>query len=139
MLSIAAMAIISIAAALLSSMSVWADKWSDIRLSINDWYMAFLMTGWMFFLEGIAMRHFVFVLIGAPLILLSFYLIRTQSFVTANQWIEGMIPHHSMAVHMSRKLLEKQDPNMLAKLPLSIIEGQESEIQLMKQMEQQFS
>ena len=33
---------------ILSSMNVWVDKIEDIRFSLNDCYMALLMTGWMF-------------------------------------------------------------------------------------------
>ena len=40
--------IIMIIAGLLSSMNVWTDKLRDIRLHLNDIYMAILMTGWMF-------------------------------------------------------------------------------------------
>ena len=29
--------------------------------------------------------------------------------ISQHQYLLGMIPHHSMAVHMSKKLLEKKD------------------------------
>ena len=41
-----------------------------------------------------------------------------------------MVPHHSMAVHMSRKLLEKQ--NNIPKFLNNIINTQETEITDMK-------
>ncbi len=132
MLSFAWMFVISMLAALLSSMSVWADKLSDVRLSLNDIYMAFLMTGWMFFLEGLLMAHRAFVFVGLALIVLSFYAIRSQLFVTVNQYIQGMIPHHSMAIHMSRKLIESYGDSVVAGLPGEIIKTQENEIRFLK-------
>jgi hypothetical protein len=116
-------------------MSVWADKWSDIRLSLNDLYMAFLMTGWMFFLEGAWMLHGSYVLGGSVLILLSFLCIRTQAFVNIQQYVRGMIPHHSMAILMSKKLIEKYGESVLGSLPREIVKGQESEIIYLKNNE----
>jgi uncharacterized protein (DUF305 family) len=42
----------------------------------------------------------------------------------------GMIPHHSMAIHMSKKLLEKE--NNIEDLAKNIIKTQEEEIIYMK-------
>lgn len=136
MMSTLTMTMISIASALLSGMWVWADKWSDIRLSINDFYMAFLMTGWMFLLQGIALRHTNYTLLGLVLIVASLCAIRFQILVTPDQYLEGMIPHHSMAVFLSKKQIEKSgnNENILGGLPFSIIQGQDKEIALMKQM-----
>jgi hypothetical protein len=132
MLSFPLMFLVSMLSALLSSMSVWADKFSDIRLSINDFYMAFLMTGWMFFLEGTLMSHRFYTFFGLALILLSFYAIRAQLFVSVNQYIQGMIPHHSMAIHMSRKLIETYGDSVVAGFPGEIIKTQENEIRFLK-------
>lgn len=129
------MFVISMLAALLSSMSFWADKWSDVRLSLNDFYMAFLMTGWMFFLEGAWMLHGSYVVGGAFLILVSFICIRLQAFVNIQQYIRGMIPHHSMAVLMSKKLIAKYGESVLGNLPREIVKGQESEIVYLKNQE----
>ena len=41
-----------------------------------------------------------------------------------------MIPHHSMAVHMSRKLLEKE--NDMSQFVENIIKTQEDEITILK-------
>ncbi len=134
MMSILPMAIISILSALLSSMSVWADKLDDIRLSLNDIYMATLMTGWMFLLEGLYMKTRLFIIIGVIVILYSFIAIRTQLFITPYQFVRGMIPHHSMAVLMSKRLQEKYGMNVVAQLPTQIIKSQEQEIDLMKKL-----
>jgi hypothetical protein len=136
MMTTLTMTLISIVSALLSGMWVWADKWSDIRLSINDFYMAFLMTGWMFLLQGIAMKQTNYVTIGLVLIVASLFAIRFQLLVSQHQYLEGMIPHHSMAIFLSKKQIEKSGNNekILGGLPFSIIQGQDEEIELMKQM-----
>lgn len=136
MMSTFTMTLISLASALLSGMWVWADKWSDIRLSINDFYMALLMTGWMFLLQGLVLKQMTYVLIGLVLVVASLYAIRFQILVTQDQYLEGMIPHHSMAVFLSKKQIEKSgnDEKILGGLPFSIIQGQDKEIVWMKQM-----
>jgi hypothetical protein len=125
----------SVAAALLSSMSFWADKWSDMRLSLNDWYMAFLMTGWMFVFEGVASKMMSWFLLGAGFIFFSLIFIRGQILVTKEQYIAGMIPHHSMAVKMSKELIRKYGADVLNRLPASIVDGQETEIRILKAMQ----
>jgi len=136
MMSTLTMILISIVSALLSGMWVWADKWSDIRLSINDFYMAFLMTGWMFLLQGILLRETKYLLMGIVLVVASLIAIRFQILVSQAQYLEGMIPHHSMAIFLSKKQIEKSGNNekILGGLPFSIIQGQDKEIELMKQM-----
>jgi uncharacterized protein (DUF305 family) len=136
MMSTFAMTLISIASALLSGMWVWADKWSDIRLSLNDLYMALLMTGWMFLLQGIVMKQMNYALMGLALVIASLIAIRFQILVTQDQYLEGMIPHHSMAIFLSKKQIEKSGNNekILKGLPFSIVQGQDKEIELMKQM-----
>jgi predicted neutral ceramidase superfamily lipid hydrolase len=130
------MTLISIVAALLSGMWVWADKWADVRLSINDLYMALLMTGWMFLLQGIAMKHSTYTIMGTVLVVASLFVIRFQILVSQDQYLQGMIPHHSMAVFLSKKQIEKSGNNekILDGLPFSIIQSQRVEIGKMKQM-----
>lgn len=102
------------------------------------------MTGWMFLFMGIfnytmndkdmAMTQ---LMIGLPLILVSFYLIRNQTFINQQQYLTGMIPHHSMATHMSRKLLENYDSRLdprVCHLAQNIIKTQTQEIDLMKDL-----
>jgi uncharacterized protein (DUF305 family) len=62
--------------------------------------------------------------------LIFFALIRTQMFVTEIQFLRGMIPHHSMAVMMSKRLEKK--PNSVQHLLDQIIQSQEKEIIIMK-------
>lgn len=121
---------IMIIAGTLSTMNVWVDKISDIRFSLNDVYMILLMTGWMFFFMGIIYKHLYSLIFGFILVITNIYFIRTQCFVNEEQYKLGMIPHHSMAILMSKKLLKK--PNNIQNFLKNIITTQESEINFMK-------
>jgi hypothetical protein len=116
---------------LLSTMNVWVDKVDDIRFSINDAYMTLLMTGWMFLFMGLIYQEISVFFIGLLLIMLNVWCIRKQFLVTETQYKLGMIPHHSMAVHMSKKLLEKEN---ITSSPFveNIIKTQENEILILK-------
>ena len=113
-----------------STMNVWADKTDDWRFSLNDLYMALLMTGWMFFFMGIFYKELHSVGIGVFLIAMSVGCIRTQFGITESQYKLGMIPHHSMAIHMSKRLLEKETE--IKPFLRNLIETQEKEIEFMK-------
>lgn len=128
---------IMIIAGLLSTMNVWVDKISDIRLGLNDLYMILLMTGWMLFFMGIIYKHLYAFLFGFILVIANLYCIRTQCFVSEHQYKLGMIPHHSMAVLMSKKLLKK--PNNIQNFLENLITIQDDEINFMKRSNHQTS
>lgn len=111
-----------------STMNVWANRWDDIYLHMNDLYMVGLMTGWMFFFMGLFEWNKNKMIFGGLAAILFFYLIRNQTFITERQYLRGMIPHHSMAVLMSKRL----ENSSIQPLLDSIIENQEKEIILMK-------
>jgi len=115
---------------LLSTMNIWVDKYDDIRFSINDVYMILLMCGWMFLFMGIFYQDINILIIGLILVIINLWCIRNQVFISETQYKLGMIPHHSMAIHMSKKLLEK-DKNMKNFLE-NIINTQKNEIVFMK-------
>jgi hypothetical protein len=115
---------------LLSTMNVWVDKVDDIRFSINDAYMILLMTGWMFLFMGLIYQELSVGFIGLSLIIFNIWCIRNQFLITETQYKLGMIPHHSMAVHMSKKLLEKE--NNISTFVENIIKTQEDEILILK-------
>jgi hypothetical protein len=118
---------------LLSSMSVWADKVNDMRLSINDIYMIVLMTAWMTFLMSILHKNIAYSFISGLVILITYYAIRKQLFINIKDFYRGMIPHHSMALLMSKRVLEKDG---LSKKDVdfvkNIIKTQSAEIEWMK-------
>ena len=117
-------------------MNVWVDTWDDIRFSINDVYMTLLMTGWMFLCMGLYYNESVILCLGLLLVVVNIWCIRTQCMVTDKQYILGMIPHHSMAIHMSKKLLQRPSPVQQSSLRnefvSNIITTQEKEIKYMK-------
>ena len=125
------MSIIMILAGLLSTMNMWVDKLSDIRFSLNDIYMVGLMKGWMLFFMGLWYSYTKGAIYGLIVVLVFYLAIRYQIFVSEKDYLNGMIPHHSMAIHMSKRLKEKE--NSVQPLLDSIINGQEQEIELMKQ------
>lgn len=124
------MFIIMLLSGSLSTMNVWADKVDDIRFSLNDLYMTLLMTGWMFLFMGLYYKERNVLVIGALMVVVNIWCIRTQFLITETQYKLGMIPHHSMAIHMSKKLLEKE--NKIAPFLKNIVDTQEKEIVFMK-------
>ena len=125
---------IMILAGLLSSMSIWAYRWIDVRISVNDFYMIGLMTAWMVFFMSLYDQFWIALGLSSIWIVAFYYFIRRQSFISTRQYYRGMIPHHSMAILASKRLLESQPT--LAKEDWEFIENiirtQEEEIQWMK-------
>jgi hypothetical protein len=124
------MLIASILAGFLSSMNIWVDKWDDVRLSLNDVYMVGLMSGWMFLFMGVFHMNWKMMAWSAVFVGLFFAAIRGQWFVSERQFMLGMIPHHSMAIKMSKEL-EKRENNIQGLLD-QIVKSQEKEIIIMK-------
>jgi hypothetical protein len=125
------MFVIMIISGLLSTMNVWADKLEDIRFSINDAYMILLMTGWMFLFMGLYYQEPIILSIGSLLVIANIWCIRTQFMVTPEQYVLGMIPHHSMAILMSKRLIQSY-PSSMKNFATDIIRTQEREIDFMK-------
>ena len=126
------MFLIMIPSGLLSSMYLWVDKISDVRISLNDLYMTLLMTGWMLLFMAIIHQNLNVILIGLLLIIINIWCIRTQFMISESQYKIGMIPHHSMAVHMSKKLLQKNTNIKIKPLLNQIIDTQTKEIILFR-------
>jgi hypothetical protein len=133
---VAPMLIIMFIAGLLTTMNIYTTNFNDMRWSLNDVYMSMMMCGWMFLIWGSVYQMTKHTIIGLMLLTISFYGIRTQFLITPNQYIKGMIPHHSMAITMSQELLKNQqvEPN-IANLANNIIMNQQNEINLMKTLE----
>lgn len=122
-------------AGILTTMNLYVDKLSDMRLSLNDIYMSLTMCGWMFLLSGLYYKMFEQIILGLILLVFGLFCIRTQFLINPYEYLLGMIPHHSMAVKISKNLLSNQNPNKeLIELANNIIISQENEINLMKKM-----
>jgi hypothetical protein len=115
----------------LTTMNIWVDKVDDIRLSVNDGYMILLMTGWMFLFMGVVYKDITPFVVGSFLVIANIWCIRTQFMVTNTQYMMGMIPHHSMAIHMSKQLIQNQ-PATIVEFATNVIRAQESEIKYLK-------
>lgn len=134
------MFIIMIISGLLSTMNIYADKLSDIRWSVNDVYMILLMTGWMIALMAIYYKNLHMFILGCVLVVFNIWAIRSQFMISESQYILGMIPHHSMAIHMSKKLIEKKENSIMNRNSINtitdflknIIYTQTQEIEFMK-------
>ena len=132
------MMIIMFISGLLSSMNIWVSKLSDIRFHLNDIYMALLMCGWCLLFMGIYYINPHILLLGIVITMILIYCIRTQLFIDESQYVNGMIPHHSMAILMSNKLLDKVYTNTINITPTIknlanlLIKNQEYEINIMK-------
>ena len=62
------------------------------------------------------------------------YLYRKQIAVNDKQYLEGMIEHHSMALHTSEEILNKTDDYNITKLAKNIIQTQTDEIKGMREL-----
>ena len=113
-----------------STMNMWIDNIDDFRFSLNDLYMVGLMTGWMLFFMGLFTLRLRICIVGLLLTILFFTFIRKQWFINEIQYLKGMIPHHSMAIMMSKRLEKK--PNSIQHLLDQIIQTQQKEIIIMK-------
>ena len=113
-----------------STMNMWIDNIDDFRFSLNDLYMVGLMTGWMLFFMGLFTLRLRICIVGLLLTILFFVFIRKQWFINEIQYLKGMIPHHSMAIMMSKRLEKK--PNSIQHLLDQIIQTQQKEIIIMK-------
>ena len=129
------MLVISLLAGLLSSMNIWTISKSHMRLHMNDLYMALLMTAWMVTLHNIQMNNLTNVFIGFVAVCVITFLIRRQYLVTEDQYIKGMIPHHSMAVLMSEEIKNKTSNPKIIDLANRIISSQTKEIKEMEELE----
>jgi len=68
------------------------------------------------------------------LLVLFVYFYRQQVAIKDKQYLEEMIEHHSMALLTSKKILEKTNNYYVAKLAKDIIQKQEDEINIMKNL-----
>jgi hypothetical protein len=68
------------------------------------------------------------------LVVLFVYFYRDQVAIKDKQYLEEMIEHHSMALLTSKKIVEKTSNYYVAKIAKDIIQAQEDEIKIMKNL-----
>jgi hypothetical protein len=125
------MIIVSLMAGFLSTMNIYTTKLDDIRFHLNDIYMVTLMTSLMMLFHFINNNSTQHILIFMAISILIFMCIRTQFLIDDTQFLNGMIPHHSMAVLMSQNIIKKTSNDKIKKLAQSIIDSQSKEIKEM--------
>jgi hypothetical protein len=121
-------------------MYAMVDSFANVTSSVNQLYMAGLMTSPMVLLELVFMRHMysdkrtnVIVTAVAGLAFVACWVfIRQQVFVGDTQLLRSMIPHHAGAVLMCEKA-KLEDPEV-SQLCAEIVRSQRSEISKMKAM-----
>ena len=119
---------------------IMIEKISDFTNSIGKAYMAIIMGIFMVLIEvamhdhqyDVCSTNFYIALVAA--LLLFVYLYRKQVAIKDKQYLEGMIEHHSMALLTSKEILTKTDDYNVAKLAKNIIQTQETEIKVMKDL-----
>jgi hypothetical protein len=119
-------------AGMLSSMNIYVDKLSDIRIHLNDFYMICLMFGWMLLFDN--MHNTNSKLLIVVFIIIVFLCIRSQFLISDEEYLNGMIPHHSMAITMSKRILEKTNNSKIRNLANKIIYSQMDEIEEMNKI-----
>jgi len=130
-MSIKALIIIAFIAGYLSSMNIWTVSPDHVRSHWNDNYMILLMTGWTLLFSFILWSDSLNTILSIVFIIVIVYAIRVQAFVNDTHYLNGMIPHHSMAILMSEKILERTKNPRVRSLAQHIIESQYEEIDLM--------
>jgi hypothetical protein len=132
--SILIMSFCMILAGFFSGMNAFVNKIDDVRFNINDLYMSLMMIGLMFIFMSIFYKSKKLFLIGILVSTLTFFFLRNQIFVNSNQFFQSIIPHHSMAVMMSKQIIDKKEklPQQMHVLVEDIIQTQENEIHFMK-------
>ena len=119
-------------------MYAMVDRWSNIHPSLNQAYMAALMTAPMVVIEIALMgmmyhdrRMNIAILAGSVVIgLLAFGGIRSQFLIGDAEFLRSMIPHHAGAILMCREA-DLSDPEIL-RLCQSIRAGQQREVDQME-------
>lgn len=133
------MALLSFAA-MYFLMYAMVDSTSSVYMSLNQVYMAGVMTAPMVVIELLVMRSMytntrlnALVGVGAVIVGASMFLsIRQQVAIGDTQFLRSMIPHHSGAILMCRQA-RITDPELI-KLCQGIVSGQQQEIDQMNAM-----
>ncbi len=136
--------VMAIVGILFNPMNALAFKVDHLYFSLTLFYGGLLMASNMIWshevVHYLSMGHFSLSNFSIGIILSSFIILvflRNQTFVDEKQWLLRMIPHHSTALTTTNKLKEnlriKKDKK-LSKLADDIIDTQEREIKLMKEL-----
>lgn len=119
---------------------IMVNNRAEITNNIGKAYMSVIMALFMVLLEVFMHDHQYHVLsVNLYAILIAclglfVYLYRKQIAIKDNQYLEGMIEHHSMGILTSEEILKKTDNYDVAKLAKNIIQTQKDEIVTMQSL-----
>ena len=126
---------------LFNPMNILAFRFNDLYLSLTLFYGGLLMASNMMWsheiIHFISMGHFNIYIFIIGLLLsvsISIFLLRKQFLVNDKQWVKRMISHHSTALTTSHNIKNKTKNPIIYKLANDIIEVQEKEINIMKNL-----
>jgi hypothetical protein len=111
-----------------------------ITNNIGKAYMSVIMALFMILLEVMMHDHqyhvlslnlYAFIIAGLVLFV---YLYRKQVYINDKQYLEGMIEHHSMGILTSEEILKKSDNYNVVKIAKNIIQTQQDEIKIMREI-----
>ncbi len=121
-------------------MYAMVNTWDNIYPSLNNFYMAAVMTAPMLIIEVFLMGSMyeqknalrAVGAIGVFVLFLAFLFIRQQSFIEDKEFIRSMIPHHSGAILMCER--SQINDSELRQLCSQIISSQQEEIDQMERI-----
>jgi dipeptide/tripeptide permease len=119
-------------------MYAMADRFANVFVNLNQFYMAGLMAAPMVLIELFVMRamfpnrrlNLIVAVVSVAFLVLFWILIRQQAAIGNSQFLRSMIPHHAGAVLMCEQL-QANDPE-IKQLCRNIIKSQKAEIAQMK-------
>lgn len=123
---------------LFNPMNVLAYRVDDLYLSTTLFYSGLLMASNMIWshqiIHYLTIHHINFnvFVFGLLLSILVVILLRKQLLVNDKQWLRRMISHHSTALTTSHNIYNKTTDPKVKQLAKNIINTQEQEIQIMK-------
>ena len=126
---------------LFNPMNILAYNVNDLYISLTLFYSGLLMASNMIWSHAI-IHYFInghlntslFIIGISGSVFVSILLLRKQLCVDDNQWLRRMIGHHSTALTTTHNIYNKTNNPKVKKLAKNIIDAQESELQLMKDM-----
>ncbi|WP_035567975.1 DUF305 domain-containing protein [Hymenobacter sp. IS2118] len=115
-------------------------EWDHVYFSMTRLYMSLLMLvpmtlimmGFMWSMYPNKQRNALIMGGSLALFVVVTIMVRSQTFIGDTLWMRAMIPHHSIAIMVSKRA-DIKDPEV-RKLADDIIEAQEREIKQMQQM-----
>ena len=121
-------------------MYAMVDRFGNVFNSLNQFYMAALMTGAMVLIELLVMGgmypdkrlNAAILAIGAIVTVASWFGIREQAAIGDRQFLRSMIPHHAGAILMCEEAA--LDDERIRRLCSEIVQSQQDEIRTMKML-----